>query len=72
MPSTMIEPVVTAPATDPTLRLPRVKTETGLSKSTIYQLIKDGLFPKPVKIGHRAVGWRESDIVNWQKTRPQT
>jgi prophage regulatory protein len=68
----MTAPSPPASATDPILRLLRVKTETGLSKSTIYQLIKDGTFPKPVKLGRRAVGWRESDIAGWQASRPQT
>lgn len=60
------------PSTDPTFRLPRVKEETGLSKSTIYQGIKDGTFPKPVKISERAVGWRQSDIIAWQASRPRS
>lgn len=44
------------------LRLPIVKNRTGLSRTTIYKRIADGTFPKPIKIGVRAVGWLESDI----------
>ena len=36
-----------------------------LSRSTLYQYIKDGDFPKPVRLGLRAVGWLESDISDW-------
>ena len=38
------------------LRLPDVKRSTGLSRSTIYQRITRGTFPKPVSLGGRAVG----------------
>jgi len=31
----------------------------------IYQLIKDGVFPKPVPLGPRAVGWLELDVSKW-------
>jgi prophage regulatory protein len=44
------------------LKLSEVKKRTGKSKSTIYQCIKDGRFPKPIKLGPRAVGWIEAEI----------
>ena len=44
------------------LRLPRVKAETGASRSTIYLRIQQGLWPKPVKLGPRSVGWPASEI----------
>ena len=47
------------------LRLPAVKTRTGLSRSTIYLRISEGNFPKPISLGGRAVGWVESDIQAW-------
>ncbi len=47
------------------LRLPLVKTRTGLSRSTIYLRVKEGAFPKPVSLGARAVGWLESEIDDW-------
>jgi prophage regulatory protein len=47
------------------LRLPLVKTRTGLSRSTIYLRVKEGSFPKPVSLGARAVGWIESEIDDW-------
>jgi prophage regulatory protein len=51
--------------TNAILRLPTVKVRTGLSRSTIYQQVAEGSFPRPVNIGARAVGWVESDIENW-------
>ena len=47
------------------LRRKQVETRTGLSRSTIYQYVKDGAFPKPVPLGPRAVGWLESDVSEW-------
>lgn len=47
------------------LRLPAVKTRTGLSRSTIYLRVTEGRFPKPVSLGGRAVGWVESEIQEW-------
>lgn len=47
------------------LRLPAVKARTGLSRSTIYLRASGGQFPKPIKLGPRAVGWLESDVDDW-------
>ena len=38
------------------LRLPIVLDRTGLSGSTVYQLVTEGKFPRPVSLGARAVG----------------
>ena len=47
------------------LRLPEVKANTGLSKSTIYARISEGNFPKQISLGPRLVVWVESDVQNW-------
>src|SRR5262249_43579000 len=47
------------------LRRKDVQALTGLSRSTIYQYVKDGAFPKPVALGPRAVGWLESEVTEW-------
>ena len=44
------------------LRLPAVKSESGLSRSTIYVRISQGLWTKPVSLGARAVGWPAHEI----------
>ncbi|MBL0726139.1 AlpA family phage regulatory protein [Piscinibacter sp. HJYY11] len=51
------------------LRLPAVKTRTGLGKSTIYLLIKKKRFPQQVVLSTRAVGWYEHDIDDWARSR---
>ena len=58
------------PTADRLLRLPEVMTRTGLSRSTIYRKMREGSFPEPLKLGVRAVGWRESDIEAWMQDLP--
>jgi prophage regulatory protein len=50
-------------------REPKVKDETGLSKSTRWRLMKKGEFPQKVQLGPRAVGWRAESIIQWCKER---
>ena len=47
-------------------RLPEVMNMTGLSRSSIYLRVSTDEFPKPVKIGRRAIGWPEESIIAWQ------
>lgn len=51
------------------LRLPEVQARTKLGRSTIYDAISRGDFPKPLKLGARAVGWAESEIAAWLESR---
>ena len=51
------------------LRRPEVEARTGLACSTIYDGIKAGTFPAPVKLGPQAVGWVESEINEWLAAR---
>lgn len=44
------------------LRLPAVKFLCGLSRSSIYLRISQGLWPKPVSLGGRAVGWPSGEV----------
>lgn len=51
------------------IRMNVVKEMTGLSRSTIYQFIKDGKFPEQIKLGERASGWLESEVDDWLQKR---
>ena len=51
------------------LRRPEVEARTGLSRSTLYEWMKRGEFPQPVKLGARLVAWRERDINEWLENR---
>lgn len=43
---------------------------TGLSRSTIYDQISAGRFPRQVRLGVRSVGWRLEEIQAWIAARP--
>ena len=51
------------------LRRPAVEATTGLSRSTIYQHMQAGIFPKPIRLGPKAVGWLESEVFAWIQAR---
>ncbi|THD09696.1 helix-turn-helix transcriptional regulator [Metallibacterium scheffleri] len=46
------------------LRLPAVIAATGLQRSTIYDGIRGGTFPKPVKLA-RLSAWPEVEVTAW-------
>jgi prophage regulatory protein len=51
------------------MRLPEVKSVTGLSKSSLYALIRANSFPAPVQLGPRTVAWVKSEIRQWAAER---
>ena len=55
---------------DRLLRRRQVEEITGMSRSSIYRLMKDGEFPRAVRIGPSAVRWRTSDITGWLESLP--
>lgn len=55
--------------TEKLLRLPAVMAIVGLQKSSIYEGVKNGTFPAPIKLSRRAVCWPESHIATWVKER---
>ena len=54
---------------DRLIRLPDVEGATGCKKSTIYELMKAGRFPKPVRLSARHVAWSESAVLQWVQDR---
>lgn len=52
------------------LRRRDVEALTGLSRSTIYDLMSRGLFPRPVQLTARAVAWPEGRVADWLANRP--
>lgn len=54
---------------DSILRLHDVLEISGASRSSIYLWVSAGIFPPPVKLGARAVGWRRSDVQRWLADR---
>lgn len=51
------------------LRLPQVIERTSLRRSTIYEMMGNGSFPRPLKLSRRSNGWIESEISDWVEAR---
>ena len=47
------------------LRLEAVISLIGMKRSWILQTVKDGKFPKPLRLSPRAMAWRQSDVMEW-------
>ncbi len=52
------------------LRLPEVLEIVGLGKTNLYGKLKRGEFPAPLRLGKRAIAWKQSDIQEWINTLP--
>jgi prophage regulatory protein len=51
------------------LRLPEVLRRTGLSRTALYEQIKNKAFPKPIRIAKRSVAWTDEDVNRWCNDR---
>jgi prophage regulatory protein len=60
---------ITNSNTQAILRRSEVERATGLSRSTLYDKMAAGQFPKPVPLCGRAVGWLSNEIAEWQRAR---
>jgi len=54
------------------LRFPAVRACTGLSRTTIWRLERQGCFPKHVRISKNAVAWFEGDVIAWMRSKVRT
>lgn len=69
------KPETAPPARPKLIRLPAVCELVGLSKTSIYAAMAKGSgqgFPVPVRIGCRAVAWREHEVMAWIESRAKT
>jgi predicted DNA-binding transcriptional regulator AlpA len=64
-PTTAVAAMKTYPTEKRLLRMPEVCRQTGLGRSSVYRLIKLGLFPAPRKLGERSVAWYQREIDTW-------
>ena len=51
------------------LRRPHVLDRIGASRATLYRWMEAGRFPRPVRLGPQAVGWREDEVDEWIESR---
>jgi prophage regulatory protein len=56
------------PTADRFIRLPEVLHLTALSRTSIYEQIQQGTFPKQYRISKTAVAWRLSEVQNWMQS----
>ncbi|MEX6159612.1 MULTISPECIES: helix-turn-helix transcriptional regulator [Providencia] len=55
-------------AEDPLIDMAFITTYTGMTDKWFYKLIKDGEFPKPIKLG-RSSRWFKSEVEAWVQQR---
>ncbi|SQD79599.1 helix-turn-helix transcriptional regulator [Moritella yayanosii] len=44
---------------------------TSISRTKAWQLEKEGLFPKRIRLGNRSVGWKLSELLEWVENQPR-
>lgn len=53
------------------IRMPQLTEKTCISRAHVYGLLSRGEFPRPIRLGRRAVGWRVEDVETWLSSRPE-
>ena len=46
-----------------------VLLRVGVGRSTLWRMMRQGEFPKPVKIGVKSIAWPSSEVDAWIKAR---
>ena len=47
------------------IRMKEVMHLTGLSRPSVYRLMKDGTFPNSIDVGERSVAWVDDEVHEW-------
>jgi prophage regulatory protein len=53
------------------LRLPEVIGRTGLSRTTLWRLERNGQFPRRIYLSRNSVGWDRDEVSRWLANRPR-
>jgi prophage regulatory protein len=56
---------------DNIIRIADVLVRVGLSRVSVWRLVRAGQFPAPIELSANAIGWPENDIASWQASRPR-
>ena len=67
----MLQPAQQHPQQQTLLRQRDVTARTGMPRTSIYAAMLAGKFPRPVKVGARAVAWVSTEIDAWTASRPR-
>ena len=54
------------------LRIRDVVAETGLSRTTIWRLARNGEFPAALQLSERAIGWKADEVRAWVESRERS
>jgi prophage regulatory protein len=69
----LMEPsLIAGTAMNEIIRLPEILQITSVPTGTLYRWMKEGSFPRQVKLGPRAVGWYRSEVTAWIENRSRT
>lgn len=52
------------------LSLKTVMQKTSLSRTTIWRLVRDRVFPSAVQVSPNRIAWRTQDVDDWLSSRP--
>ena len=55
----------------PLLTRREVEARCGISRTTVYRLMRASLFPTPLRVGVRGVRWPQQEIEDWLAARPR-
>jgi prophage regulatory protein len=50
------------------IRIKEVCLLVAISRTTLYHMIKEGSFPKPLDLGSRCKAWQKQTVINWIAT----
>jgi prophage regulatory protein len=56
---------------DNIIRIADVLARTGLSRVSVWRLVRLSQFPPPIELSTNAIGWLESDVAAWRESRPR-
>jgi len=51
------------------LRVSTLAPRLGMSKSTIWRLVREGKFPKPIKLSDKVTVWKADAVLAWLESK---
>ena len=63
-------PIATTPTAPAVLRVSQLLPMLGIGRMTLHRWVASGSFPKPIRLGPNAIGWKAGDVSAWIETRP--
>jgi prophage regulatory protein len=54
------------------LRVSTLAPRLGISKNQIWRLVREGKFPKPIKLSEKVTVWKADDVLAWLDSKQAT